>query len=81
MREIIKCVAYYRMSADKQEASIDGQRTAVVKFAEANSYKVIREYLDEGISGVEVRTTARISKANRGRTARRVPGDRFMGPT
>lgn len=44
-------VAYYRMSSSKQEASIPSQRNEVVPFAKKNGYKIIREYIDEGISG------------------------------
>ncbi len=51
MNKEIKAVAYYRMSSDKQEASIDDQRTAVAEYAASNGYKIIREYRDEGISG------------------------------
>ena len=48
---VINAAAYYRMSSDKQEASIGDQRTAVQEFAVANGYRIVREYLDEGISG------------------------------
>jgi DNA invertase Pin-like site-specific DNA recombinase len=51
MSEEIKAVAYYRMSSDRQETSIADQRTAVKQFAADNGYHIIREYLDEGISG------------------------------
>jgi len=43
--------AYYRMSTDRQEASIPAQREAVEKYAAANGYEITAEYLDEGISG------------------------------
>jgi DNA invertase Pin-like site-specific DNA recombinase len=39
------------MSTDRQETSITDQRTAVVKFAADNGYRIVREYKDEGISG------------------------------
>ena len=42
---------YIRMSTDKQEASIPAQREAVQKYAADNGYQIIREYIDEGISG------------------------------
>lgn len=51
MKATIPAVAYYRMSTDKQEASIPDQRKAVEKFAEQNGYRILREYSDEGISG------------------------------
>lgn len=50
----IKAVAYYRMSTDRQETSIADQRTAVEEYASKHGYKIVREYLDEGISGWKV---------------------------
>jgi len=44
-------VAYYRMSSDKQETSITDQRFAVEEYAQQNGYRLLREYVDEGISG------------------------------
>ena len=51
MSRLTPAVAYYRMSSDRQETSIADQRAAVESHAEANGYKIIREYRDEGISG------------------------------
>lgn len=48
---LIPAVAYYRMSSDKQDASIADQRIAVERYAAANGYRILREYIDEGISG------------------------------
>src|SRR4051812_26230376 len=48
---IVRAVAYYRMSTDKQEASIAEQRAAVTKLAAGRGYLIAREYTDEGISG------------------------------
>lgn len=48
---MIPAVAYYRMSSDKQEASIGDQRVAVEAYAAAHNYRITREYLDEGVSG------------------------------
>jgi site-specific DNA recombinase len=48
---LIRAVAYYRMSTDKQDASIPAQRKAVVAYALKHGYRIIREYIDEGISG------------------------------
>src|SRR5262245_54980906 len=48
---MILAVAYYRMSSDKQETSIADQRTAVEEYAAAHNYNIVREYLDEGITG------------------------------
>lgn len=51
MPALIPAVAYYRMSSDRQETSIDDQRAAVEQYAAANGYRLLREYADEGISG------------------------------
>ena len=48
---LVPAVAYYRKSKATQEASIDKQRREVEAFATANGYRVVREYVDEGISG------------------------------
>ena len=47
----ISAVAYYRMSSNKQDASIPAQRKAVEQLAKEHGYLIIREYCDEGISG------------------------------
>jgi DNA invertase Pin-like site-specific DNA recombinase len=39
------------MSTDKQEASIPAQREAVDAYARKNGFRILREYVDEGISG------------------------------
>lgn len=51
MKKLIQAVAYYRMSDSKQEASIGDQRSAVTAWAAKHGYAIVREYLDEGISG------------------------------
>lgn len=48
---LVPAVAYYRMSSDRQEASIADQREAVQRYAADHGYRIIREYIDEGISG------------------------------
>lgn len=48
-------VAYYRMSSDRQDKSIAEQREAVERYAREHDYRIIREYIDEGISGDETR--------------------------
>jgi hypothetical protein len=40
----IPAVAYYRMSTDKQEASIPQQRDAVKAYAKVHGYRIVREY-------------------------------------
>jgi DNA invertase Pin-like site-specific DNA recombinase len=51
MSKPIPAVAYYRVSTDKQEASIPAQRVEVQGWAARNGYRIVREYQDEGISG------------------------------
>jgi len=51
MAALIPAVAYYRKSTDRQEASIPDQRTEVQAYATRHSFQILREYLDEGISG------------------------------
>jgi DNA invertase Pin-like site-specific DNA recombinase len=48
-----KAVAYYRMSTDKQEHSIDRQRAQVRAYAARQGYDLAHEYADEGIAGDE----------------------------
>lgn len=47
----IPVVAYYRMSTAQQDTSIDQQRREVEKYATARGFRIIREYIDEAISG------------------------------
>jgi DNA invertase Pin-like site-specific DNA recombinase len=47
----IRAAAYYRMSKDEQEHSIDRQRGQVLPYAARKGYEIIREYKDEGIQG------------------------------
>jgi DNA invertase Pin-like site-specific DNA recombinase len=47
----IPAVAYLRMSDSKQGESIATQREAVEKLAKKGGYLVLKEYVDEGISG------------------------------
>ncbi len=51
MAKRIKAAAYLRRSTKDQEASIDDQRTAVEQYAKKHGYRIVREYVDDGISG------------------------------
>jgi DNA invertase Pin-like site-specific DNA recombinase len=42
------------MSTLKQEDSIDRQRSQVLPYCESRGFQIIREYVDEGISGSEI---------------------------
>jgi site-specific DNA recombinase len=46
-----KAVLYLRMSDERQEHSIPAQREELCRYAEKHGYQVLREYLDEAISG------------------------------
>jgi DNA invertase Pin-like site-specific DNA recombinase len=46
--------AYYRMSDDRQENSIERQKSQVIPYAEKRGYLIVREYIDEGIAGDEI---------------------------
>ena len=50
-KQTVPAVAYYRMSTDRQAASIPAQREAVEAYARQHGYHIVREYTDEGISG------------------------------
>jgi DNA invertase Pin-like site-specific DNA recombinase len=50
----IDAAAYYRMSDDRQENSIERQRSQVEPYASRKRYRIVREYIDEGISGDEI---------------------------
>jgi site-specific DNA recombinase len=51
----VRAVAYYRMSDDRQENSIERQRSQVEPYAARHGYAVVRDYTDEGIAGDEER--------------------------
>jgi len=48
---MINAVGYIRKSSDKQEASPKQQREEIIALAGREGYKLIRWYMDEGISG------------------------------
>ena len=43
--------AYLRRSTDRQEQSIEDQRRAILTYAVENGYKLVKEYIDDSISG------------------------------
>ncbi len=47
----VPAVAYLRRSTDRQEQSIGDQRKEVLRWAQQNGYEVVREYVDDAISG------------------------------
>lgn len=46
-----RAATYFRKSTDEQEQSIDRQRGQVATYAAARGYRVVQEYVDEGIAG------------------------------
>jgi DNA invertase Pin-like site-specific DNA recombinase len=53
MAQATRAVAYYRMSDDRQENSIERQGSQVESYALRQGYLIVREYVDEGIPGDE----------------------------
>ena len=51
MSSPIRAAGYFRMSSDEQVASIPRQRESVEAYAAKHGYLIVREYMDEGISG------------------------------
>jgi DNA invertase Pin-like site-specific DNA recombinase len=48
---LIPAAGYLRMSSDKQETSIDDQRSELIAYAAKHGYQIVTWYSDEGISG------------------------------
>ncbi len=48
---LIRACLYLRMSSDKQDTSIDIQRAALRKYAQAHGYEIVCEFVDQAISG------------------------------
>lgn len=67
----IPAVAYYRMSSDKQDKSIEEQRSEVRGYAEEHGYKIVREYVDESISGDATEKRVHFQRMMRDATTRR----------
>jgi DNA invertase Pin-like site-specific DNA recombinase len=56
-RELTKAIAYFRTSSETNvgadKDSLQRQRQAVVKYAQAAGYEVIAEYSDDGVKGAD----------------------------
>lgn len=48
-------VAYLRRSTDRQEQSLADQRKEIVRWAGANGYRLVGEYVDDAVTGTSVR--------------------------
>lgn len=53
-----RAVMYVRMSTESQDYSTDHQRTKIREYATARDISIIREYVDDGKSGLDVRRRA-----------------------
>src|SRR5262245_20282830 len=56
MPAAIRAVAYYRMSEDRQEASIPQQQQWAERACPKNGVELVRAFKDEGIAGDEIAT-------------------------
>jgi DNA invertase Pin-like site-specific DNA recombinase len=52
---VIQCVLYLRVSTAKQDTSVADQRSELTKYARRHGFRIVREYLDEAISGDDTR--------------------------
>lgn len=50
-KQLIPAAGYLRMSSDKQDTSIEGQRAELLAYAAKRGYQIVAWYADEGISG------------------------------
>jgi DNA invertase Pin-like site-specific DNA recombinase len=55
---LVPAVSYLRRSTDKQEASLPEQRRAVQQYAQDKGYNLLREYVDDAISGDDTKNRA-----------------------
>jgi DNA invertase Pin-like site-specific DNA recombinase len=53
-RELIPIAAYLRMSDDRQENSIERQKSQIIPHADSHGYEIVAWYMDEGIPGDEI---------------------------
>jgi site-specific DNA recombinase len=51
MSKLIPAVGYVRMSSKKQDKSPEQQKAAIEEYAAQHGFKIVRWYVDEGISG------------------------------
>lgn len=57
-RAAIRAVMYVRMSTESQDYSTDHQRASIREYAAARDIEIIREYVDDGKSGLDIRRRA-----------------------
>jgi len=57
-RSANRAVMYVRMSTESQDYSTDHQRAKIREYAHARGMKIIREYVDDGKSGLDIKRRA-----------------------
>lgn len=68
-------IAYIRRSTDMQEASLDDQRRSIADYAQKESFRLVREFCDDAISGKTM--DARPGFKNRIEFARNSNGEQY----
>lgn len=58
---MLRVCCYMRMSTDRQEYSIESQWHMIESYCSRNDMKVVRKYVDEGISGGYAKLSRRVS--------------------
>lgn len=66
-----RAALYLRMSTEKQEDSIDRQRSGLLPYAKARGYRLVGEYVDEGVAGDELGKRSGFQQLLRDAAARR----------
>ncbi len=59
--QIVQAAIYVRMSTEAQNYSTDHQRAKIREYAHCNGIEIVREYVDEGKSGLDIRRRAGLS--------------------
>jgi DNA invertase Pin-like site-specific DNA recombinase len=57
----IQAAIYVRMSTENQNYSTDHQRAKIHEYARGNGIEIVKEYVDEGKSGLDIRRRAGLS--------------------
>lgn len=60
-----RVVMYVRMSTESQDYSTDHQRAKIREYSAANGMQIIREYVDDGKSGLDIKRRAGLSSLMR----------------
>lgn len=52
---VLRAATYVRMSTERQNYSTDHQRAALAAYANSRGFQIVREYADEGKSGLDIK--------------------------